>query len=214
MSRGLCCLVALVLSVAPAVARGDGPGGGEHVVRLAATLTGAGETMALIAAGERQAWLRPGDLLGACALQRVEATGAELDCSDGRLRLPLEGSASAGRGDVLPKRHVVLPPGWIESLAARPQALALGLDIVPEADVAGLRGWRITRLDPASPLSPLGLREEDLLLAVAGFPAAEPGSLVAGLSSLPKLGSFSVTLQRDGRVIDLAIVAPRSDTPH
>lgn len=214
MNLSLCLLVAMTLAIAPAAAWGDGAsgaGGAEHGVRLAATLTGAGEPMALIAAGGTQAWLQSGDQLAACVLGRVDSTGAELECPGRRLRLRLDGAGTAGQRAMLPQGPVVLPPGWIESLVANPQGIALGLDLVPEADVAGLRGWRVARLDPESPVALLGIREHDLLLAVAGFPAADAGSLVAGMRNIAGPGSFNVTLQRAGHLIDLAVVIPQSD---
>lgn len=211
MSRCLCCLVAMVLAAAPATTRGEGAGRADQAARLAATLTGVGETMALIEAGESQVWLRPGDRIDSCVLGPVDSSSAELECRDRRLHLRLDGGETEGPQLASAPPHVVLPPGWIEALAARPQVIALGLDLVPEADGAGVRGWRVTRLDPESPLSLLGIREQDLVLAVAGFPAYEARALAAGLRGLPELGSFNVTLQRAGQVIDLAVVAPRSD---
>jgi type II secretory pathway component PulC len=181
--------------------------GEEPGLRLAATLQHGAAGMALVASGEQQVWLRPGDRVGACVLRSVEAAAAVLVC-DGRLTrtplLPGRAEASAGAWRAM---QVELPPGMIEALAANPQALALGLDVVAEVDGGVLRGWRIALLEASNPLFPLGLRENDLVLAVAGFPAAEPHSLVTGLRALPQRGSFNITVQREGRIMDLAIIA-------
>ncbi len=198
----------LVLAVGPGIgasaeATADaGPG-----LRLAATIKDGGGGMALVAMGERQAWLRPGEQLGKCVLLSIEPAAAVLACDGLVIGMPLAAGMSDAPARARSTTLVELPPGSIEALVARPQALAFGLEIVPEIDGGLLRGWRITMLEGSNPLVPLGLRENDLVLAVAGFPATEPRSLALGLRSLPASGSFSITVERDDQVVDLEIIA-------
>jgi type II secretory pathway component PulC len=176
-------------------------------LRLAAIVQDGGDGMALLATGEQQAWLRPGEQLGQCVLLSIEPAAALLSCDGLVSRMPLAAGMSGAPALARSTTLVELPPGAIEALAARPQALALGLDIVPDFDRGLLRGWRIAMLDESNPLFPLGLRQNDLVLAVAGFPATEPRSLALGLRSLPASGSFSITVERDDQLVDLEIIA-------
>lgn len=176
-------------------------------LRLAATVRDGGDGMALVAAGERQAWLRPGDRVGRCVLRSIESAAAVLACDGLVTRLPLAPGAADAPARARSTTLIELPPGSIEALAARPQALALGLEIVPEIDGGLLQGWRIAMLEASNPLFPLGLRENDLVLAVAGFPTAEPRSLAIGLRSLPQNVSFNITVLREDQIVDLAIIA-------
>lgn len=176
-------------------------------VRLAATLVADGGR-ALLATGEGQAWLAPGDRVGECELKRVELSYAELHCDDHRVHLRLDEAGTDGPVASPQFTRVELPPGAIEALAARPQALALGLDLVPETEHGALRGWRILRLDAGNPLYRFGFREADLVVAVAGFAASDPAALAAGLRSLPGQGAFSVQLLREQKPFELLVMAP------
>jgi type II secretory pathway component PulC len=210
----------LALGAAQSVAAAEAPGETAMAPRLAATLVAADANMALVELGGQQAWLRPGERHGPCVLSAVAASQAELACEGRALRLQLAPGAADGyrsgheHSAPPPAVMVELPAGFIESLAARPQALALGLDLVPEVEDGSVRGWRVARLEASNPLYPLGLREDDLVIAVAGFPAAEPNSLAGALRALPAQGSFNVTLLRRQQLIDLSIVAaPAIATP-
>lgn len=176
--------------------------------RLAATLTTPAGGQALLATGDTQEWLGPGDRIGDCQLLRVEISYADLRCGGHWLHLPLDASG-AGHPPRLPQsERIELPAGALEALVARPQALALGLDLVPELEHGTLRGWRIRHLDPANPLYRFGFREADLVVAVGGFTASEPEALVAGLRTLPRQGAFSVQLLRAERPFELLLTAP------
>lgn len=178
--------------------------------RLAATLVAAGDAAALVEFPTGQAWLRPGDSMEGCVLLRVEATAAELECEARRIYLELEEGAGAP-AEVAPEptmSSVALPPGMLQSLADRPQALALAADFAPVVEDGQLRGWTVARLDSASELAGLGLQEADVIHTVNGAPAAEPAAFAAALKALPESHAFTLELWRDGLPLTLLVAAP------
>jgi type II secretory pathway component PulC len=103
---------------------------------------------------------------------------------------------------------IELPPGTLQALAARPQAVALAADFVPLVEDGQLRGWTVERLDPAGALAGLGLREADVVQAVNGAPVSEPAAFAAALRALPSVYSFTLELSRDGQPLTLTVAAP------
>jgi type II secretory pathway component PulC len=190
--------------VAPALAADAPPW------RLAATLTQPGSAAALIEHDGQQWWLRPGDDLGACRLVQVKDSSAAFDCDSGPLLLRL----AQGQGDgmapapVAAVEHIILPPGTLQLLASRPQAVVRAIEMRPEVYGDAVVGWRIARLDEAGSLGGLGLQEADLLVDVNGFPANEPGRFVAALRDLPEQGAFTLDVLRDGQPLRLQVIAP------
>ena len=183
--------------------------------RLAATLVSAGDAAALVEFPSGQAWLRAGESMDGCRLLRVEAAAAELECKGQPVRLQLE--AGAGERVASPPEpdmtSVALPPGMLQSLAARPQALALAADFAPVVHDGLVRGWTVARLDEAGDLAGLGLQEADVIHAVNGAPASEPAAFVAALKALPSSHAFTLELLRNGRALTLLVAAPPA-TPH
>jgi len=183
--------------------------------RLAATLVSAEDAAALVEFPNGQAWLRTGDSMEGCRLLRVEAAAAELECEGEPVRLQLE----AGRGEPVESppepdmTSVALPPGMLQSLADRPQALALAADFAPLVEDGLVRGWTVTRLDGTGNLAGLGLQETDVIHAVNGAPASEPAAFVAALKALPASHAFTLELWRQGRPLTLLVAAPPSN-PH
>jgi hypothetical protein len=202
-TRSAACALALA-AVAPVTA--------SQPTRLAATLVAGGDAAALVEFPAGQAWLRPGDAMAGCVLLHVQAAAAELECGDRRLRLLLE--AGAGMPvEFAPEpamASIALPPGMLQSLAERPQALALAADFAPVVADGRVRGWTIARLDTSSDLAGLGLQEADVIHAVNGAPAAEPTAFAAALKALPESHAFTVELWRDGVPLTLLVAAPPS----
>ena len=180
--------------------------------RLAATLVSAEDAAALVEFPNGQAWLRTGDSMEGCELVRVETASAELECGGQRVRLQLE--AGAGTGEPMERppapdmSSVALPPGMLQALADRPQALALAADFAPRVEDGLVRGWTVARLDETSDLAGLGLQEADVIHAVNGSPATEPAAFVAALKALPASHAFTLELLRDGRPLTLLVAAP------
>ena len=205
-ARAAACAMALA-AAAPALAG--------QPTRLAATLVSAGDAAALVEFPSGQAWLRTGDSMEGCRLLRVEAAAAELECEGEPVRLQLE----AGRGEPVESppepdmTSVALPPGMLQSLADRPQALALAADFAPLVEDGLVRGWTVTRLDETGNLAGLGLQETDVIHAVNGAPASEPAAFVAALQALPASHAFTLELWRQGRPLTLLVAAPPSN-PH
>ncbi|NGP53093.1 hypothetical protein [Thioalkalivibrio sp. XN8] len=204
--RSLACAAALG-AAAPALA--DGP------ARLAATLVAAGDAAALVEFPGGQRWLRAGDEAGGCRLLQVDGAAADLDCGGRPLRLELE--AGAGKPVAAPPdsamANIELPAGKVQSLAARPQAIALAADFAPLVEDGQLRGWRVDRLDETGPLAGFGLREADVIQAVNGAPAAEPAAFAAALRALPSTYAFTLELFRDGQPLTLTVAAPPAAGP-
>lgn len=181
--------------------------------RLAATLVSAGDAAALVEFPSGQAWLRTGDSMEGCRLLRVEAAAAELECEGEPVRLQLE----AGRGEPVESppepdmTSVALPPGMLQSLADRPQALALAADFAPLVEDGLVRGWTVARLDETGNLAGLGLQEADVIHTVNGAPASEPAAFVAALKALPASHAFTLELWRQGRPLTLLVAAPPSN---
>jgi len=180
----------------------------EPAVRLAATLTQTGYRAALLDFDGEQTWLRPGQSLRHCRLDDVQPASVVLDCGTGRRVLPLAPGSGTAPVPAPAVERVELPPGRLQILATRPQAIALGLDLSPEAEQGRVQGWRITRLDAASELNELGLRESDLVISVAGIPASEPGSFAAAVRRLPGEGAFTLEILRQERRVSLHVIAP------
>lgn len=208
-AKSLACVTALGVAL-PALAT--------EPLRLAATLVSAGDAAALVEFPDGQRWLRAGEEAAGCRLVRVEQSAAELDCSGEAVRLELEAEADAdadagqaARAVTSPRpalASVELSAGALQSLASRPQAVALAADFAPRVENGQLRGWTVERLDPAGALAGLGLREADVVEAVNGAPAAEPAAFAAALRALPSAYSFTLQLSRDGQPLTLAITAP------
>lgn len=179
-------------------------------VRLAATLVTADGASALLEAGTSQAWLRPGQTIAGCRVDLVSAASVHLSCAGEQRELWLQPGARAA---ALPREtaamdSVTLPPGTLQALAARPQAIALGLDVAPVVEDGVLRGWQVARLDERSALAGFGLREADLVVAVDGAFAAEPAAFAAALRALPQAGVFTLDLLRHGQPLTLHVSAP------
>lgn len=202
-TTALACAMALGIAL-PAVAA--------EPLRLAATLVSSGEAAALVEFAAEQRWLRAGDSVDGCRLVAVEATAAELECDGRPWRLELEAGAGQAAAPALSPSPAVasieLPPGTLQSLAARPQALALAADFAPLVEDGQLRGWTIERLDPAGALAGLGLREADIVEAVNGAPATQPAAFAAALRALPSAYAFTLELSRDGQPLTVTVAAP------
>lgn len=180
-------------------------------LRLSATVSVGGRAEAWLEAGDRGWRLAAGETFADCRLATVRHDAVRFDCPDGERVLRLSGTAgarTAPRGTSAGGEDVTLPPGLLAGLAARPQALALAADFAPAQSADGRAGWRVTRLAPGGPLAGAGLAEGDLVLAVAGVPAAEPAAFMAVLRALPELPAFECELLRDGRPLRLQVVAP------
>lgn len=191
------------------------PGFAADRPRLAATLLAAEDSAALIEFPGGQSWLQPGQVAAGCRLLRVEETAAELECRNEPLRLELEGDPREPVAAPPPETAMTgieLPPGTLQSLAARPQAVALAADFAPLVEDGQLRGWTVARLDPEGALAGFGLREADVIRAVNGAPAAEPAAFAAAIRALPATYAFTVDLSRDSRPLTLTIAAPPA--PH
>ena len=196
------CLLSLAAGVA---------GHAGEPLRLAATLVLPGDAAALVEFEGGQRWLRAGDEAAGCRLLRVERAAAELDCGTHLRGLALE----AGAGQRLEPAtaaasmsSVELPAGELQSLAGRPQALALAADFAPLVENGRLRGWTISRLDPKGALAGFGLREADVVEAVNGAPAATPIAFAAAVRALPGVPAFTLEVSRDGRPLTLLVSAP------
>lgn len=186
------------------------PGAASEPTRLAATLVSAGDAAALVEFPGGQGWLRPGDSAAGCRLLRVESTAAELECSARHLRLQLQAGAGqpvkAAPGPAM--AGIELPPGALQSLATRPQSIALAADFAPLVENGRLQGWQVARLDPGGALADFGLREADVVHAVNGTPAADPAAFAAALRALPEIHAFTLELSRDGLPLTLLVAAP------
>ncbi len=190
------------------------PAAAQAPLRLAATLVTADDAAALLEAGAAQAWLRPGQTIAGCRVERVAAASVQLDCAgEGRtLRLQPGARAEAPPRGTAAMDSVSLPPGTLQSLAARPQAIALGLDVAPVVEDGVLRGWQVARLDEHGALAGFGLMEADLVVAIDGAFAAEPAAFAAALRALPEAGAFTLDLLRHGQPLTLHVSAPPART--
>lgn len=201
-AKSLACIAALGAALAAPAA---------EPLRLAATLVAAGDAAALVESTDGQGWLRVGDAVDGCRLLQVQPSAAEFDCGGQRWRLALEAGAAQPAVDPPPRSamaSVELPAGALQSLAARPQAVALAADFAPLVEGGQLRGWTVARLDEAGALAGLGLREADVVEAVNGAPATEPAAFAAALRALPSAYAFTLQVSRDGRPLTLAVTAP------
>lgn len=198
------CLWMFLLATGPAAA---------EVPRLAATLTGTGAEAALLETSGGIHWYRPGSPIAGCTLARVEARRAWLDCNAGAVRIDLagaddpkrSGTATPGAGQPL---QIRLPPGLLARFAAQPQNLALAADFAPAVQQGQLVGWRVVALSPGGGLDGLGIVEGDIVTAVAGVPAHQPGSFTAVLRRLRDLGGFDCEILRQGRPITVFVSSP------
>lgn len=184
--------------------------GAREPARLAATLVTPGDAAALVEHSGGQVWLRTGEYAAGCRLLRVEPAAAHLECRGRRLRLALEAGLDrrAQRVAAAGLDSARLPPGTLQSLAARPQAIALAADFAPVVAHGQLLGWRVARLDAGGPLAGLGLREADVIRAVDGAPAAEPATFAAAIRALPDAHAFTLEVSREGRLLTLLVAAP------
>lgn len=184
-------------------------------LRLAATLVASGDAAALVEFPAGQAWLRAGESIAGCRLIGVTAAAAELDCGGRPRHLQLEAGPGMAVATVPQPAmaSVALPPGRLQALASRPQALALAADFAPVVEDGRLRGWTVARLDASSDLAGLGLQEADVIHAVNGAPASEPAAFVAALKALPDVHALTLELWRDGLPLTLLVAAPPSSSP-
>ena len=210
-------LLALVLVLAPALAASPGAAGSaasddaaEALPRLAAIVVSGEDGAALFELAEGQAWRRVGETAGDCRVTAIQVDRAVVDCDGNRKTLPLAAGsmASAEMRDAPSVAAIELPPGLLQSLAARPQALALAVDFAPVAGDRGLAGWQVMRLDEHGPLAGLGLMEADLVVAIDGALAAEPAAFAAAVRALRASASFTLDLVRDGRPLTVLVATP------
>jgi S1-C subfamily serine protease len=204
-------MLALVLAPAP----GASPGATAATValpRLAAIVVSGEDAAALLELAEGQAWHRVGDTAGNCRVTAIQVDRAVVDCGGSRKTLPLSagGVASGETRDAPSVAAIELPPGLLQSLATRPQSLALAVEFAPVAGERGLAGWQVMRLDEHGPLAGLGLMEADLVVAVDGAPAAEPASFAAAVRALDASRTFTLDLVRAGRPLTLLVSTPRA----
>lgn len=178
----------------------------EPLPRLAATLVTPGHVAALVESAVGQSWVAPGEVVGDCRLLRVDTAGASLQCGaqERQLRLAAGDARLADPGTVAdPFRPVMdsvqISPAGLRSILENPQASALGVDLVPVSRAGQLIGWAVARLDPDSPIAATGLRQDDLVVAVDGAPAGQPGAFMAALRALPGADTFLLELLREGR---------------
>lgn len=190
------------------------PAVAHEAVRLAATLVTAEGASALLEAGAGQAWLRPGQAIAGCRVDRVSTASVGLNCGGEQkvVRLQPGARAAAPLREMPAMDSVTLPPGTLQALAARPQAIALGLDVAPVVEDGVLRGWQVARLDEQGALAGFGLRESDLVVAVDGASATEPVAFAAALRALPRAGVFTLDLLRHGQPLTLHVSAPPART--
>jgi type II secretory pathway component PulC len=210
-------LVALAPVQPAALAASPGPAGpaasdaaATALPRLAAILVTGEDAAALFEFAEAQAWRRVGEKAGDCRVTAIRVDRAVLDCDGNRRTLPLAAGSmvSATTRDAALFAAVELPPGLLQSLAARPQALALAVDFAPIPADRGIAGWQVMRLDEHGPLAGLGLMEADLVVAVDGAPAAEPAAFASAVRGLRDSASFTLDLVRDGRPLTLLVATP------
>jgi S1-C subfamily serine protease len=206
-------MLALIVALAPAPTLAALPvstGAAAAPPRLAAIVVSGEDAAALFELAEGQAWRRIGDTAGNCRVTAIQVDRAVVDCDGSRKTLPLAGGgiASGETLDAPSLAAIELPPGLLQSLAARPQALALAVDFAPVAGERGLAGWQVMRLDEHGPLAGLGLMEADLVVAVDGAPAAEPASFAAAVRALGASRAFTLDLVRAGRPLTLLVSTP------
>ena len=203
-----------ILALVAAPALGVSPGATGAAVaplpRLAAIVISGEDAAALFELAEGQAWRRIGDTAGNCVVRAIQVDLAVIDCDGSHETLPLSagGMASGETRDAPVVAAVELPPGLLQSLAARPQSLALAVDFAPVAGDHGLAGWQVMRLDEHGPLAGVGLMEADLVVAVDGAPAAEPASFAAAVRALGASRAFTLDLVRAGRPLTLLVSTP------
>lgn len=206
-------MLALIAALAPAPTLAALPvstGAAAAPPRLAAIVISGEDAVALFEFAEGQAWRRIGDSAGNCRVTAILVDRAVVDCGGSRKTLPLSaGDMASGETREAPSVAAIeLPSGLLQSLAARPQSLALAVDFAPVAGDHGLVGWQVTRLDEHGPLAGLGLVEADLVVAVDGAPAAEPASFAAAVRALGASRAFTLDLVRAGRPLTLLVSAP------
>jgi type II secretory pathway component PulC len=178
--------------------------------RLAAIVVSGDDTAALFELAEGQAWRRVGETAGDCRVTAIQVDRAVVDCDGNCKTLPLAAGSMAAveRLDAPSFAAIEVPPGLLQSLAARPQALALAVDFAPVAGDRGLAGWEVIRLDEHGPLAGLGLMEADLVVAIDGAPAAEPAAFAAAVRALRTSVAFTLDLVRDGRPLTVLVSTP------
>jgi type II secretory pathway component PulC len=203
-------MLALVLAPVPGASPGATAAAAAAPPRLAAIVVSGEDAAALFELAEGQAWRRTGDMAGNCVVGVIQVDRAVVDCDGSRKTLPLlAGSiASSETRDAPSVATIELPPGLLQSLAARPQSLALAVDFAPVAGERGLAGWQVMRLDDQGPLAGLGLMEADLVVAIDGAPAAEPASFAAAVRALGVSRAFTLDLVRAGRPMTLLVSSP------
>lgn len=211
LALGMAAALGASPGLSPAAASAAAAGAAAPALpRLAAIVVSGEDAAALFELAEGQAWRRVGETAGPCRVAAIQLHRAVVDCDGSRKTLPLAagGMAAGAPRDAPSLAAIELPPGLLQSLAARPQALALAVDFAPVPGDRGLAGWRVMRVDEHGPLAGLGLLEADLVIAIDGAPAAEPAAFAGAVRALGASRAFTLDLVRDGRPLTVLVSAP------
>ena len=159
----------------------------------------APQPMALIAAADgSETVVKPGQRLSGCLLHDVEVTFIVLACADGQVRVPVKsglGSQSQAFTDS-PTRDVAVDSASAHRLRTGAASLAREVSLQPERRAGRIYGYRIEHLEAGSAFDDIGLAEDDIITAVNGASAREPGPFFHTMNGLAEMPAFSFHVQR------------------
>jgi predicted metalloprotease with PDZ domain len=123
---------------------------------------------------------------------------SETELTDG-MRCVLDDTAdSAGRCEI--------ERATFDRLAANPADIAKQMRIVPATRDGVMQGFKLYGIRRASLPSQLGLQNGDTVVAVDGQPLSNIDAAMMAFTKLPKLDTFTLTLERRGAIKQLTIV--------
>jgi hypothetical protein len=137
------------------------------------------------------------DPFGRASIGESIDANPEPELTDGMRCVPADTADSFGRCEI--------ERATIDRLAANPGEIAKQMRIVPTTRDGVTQGFKLYGIRSASLPSHLGLKNGDVVVAVDGQPMSNLDAAMKALIGLPKLGSFTLTLERRGATKQLTI---------
>ena len=183
---------------------------------LVGTVVASGDSRAIfvdLVGVQRVVALR--EQVGDCRLSDVATKYVLLECPSMRSRMELiERAAVDNQDDTMGKHEVpntydrVVPYAKLRALLQDRQRLVSQISLEPAIKQGFVYGYRVATLRAGSEAEGFGLLQGDVILAVNGSPAREPGSFVQNLNLLTKARAITVELEREGRPLTFNYVLP------
>lgn len=172
------------------------------------------------------AWLGPtgaastgyalGDRVGDAVVVDISDRAVVLERDSGQLeQVTMDGDgvspvepAAVGAGGELPA-VTVDPAAWARALEA-PASMLDGAQAIPHRDgrSGAVDGYRLSGLRPGTFLHGLGVRNGDVLHAVAGVPVTSPTGAMSALEAARQSAQVDIQLTRRGRRSSYSILLP------